>query len=97
MRRMAQLPLHHGSDDLAGHLLPGRSSLTIASLQMFDKVYVLFGQSGKRTYAGNASLFYSMYLFQQAFQSAADGLRLGAGLAAVAHHLIHHCHPGEGR
>ncbi len=47
--------------------------LTIASLQMFDKVYVLFGNPGSATYAGNASLFYSMYLFQQAFQS----LRMG--------------------
>ncbi len=47
--------------------------LTIASLQLFDKVYVLFGNPGSSTYAGNASLFYAMYLFQQAFQS----LRMG--------------------
>ena len=47
--------------------------LTITSLQMFDKVYVLFGNPGSATYAGNASLFYAMYLFQQAFQS----LRMG--------------------
>ena len=47
--------------------------LTVTALQMFDKVYVLFGNPGSATYAGNASLFYSMYLFQQAFQS----LRMG--------------------
>ena len=47
--------------------------LTITSLQMFDKVYVLFGNPGSATYAGNASLFYAMYLFQQAFQA----LRMG--------------------
>jgi multiple sugar transport system permease protein len=47
--------------------------LTIASLQMFDKVYVLFGNPGSATYAGNASLFYAMYLFQEAFQA----LRMG--------------------
>jgi len=47
--------------------------LTISSLQMFDKVYVLFGNPGSSTYAGNASLFYSMYLFQQAFQSLKMG------------------------
>ena len=47
--------------------------LTITALQMFDKVYVLFGNPGSATYAGNASLFYAMYLFQQAFQA----LRMG--------------------
>ena len=47
--------------------------LTIAALQMFDKVYVLFGNPGSATYASNASLFYSMYLFQEAFQA----LRMG--------------------
>jgi len=47
--------------------------LTITSLQMFDKVYVLFGNPGSSTYAGNASLFYAMYLFQQAFQSLKMG------------------------
>jgi len=47
--------------------------LTIASMQMFDKVYVLFGNPGQKTYAGNASLFYALYLFQQAFQSLKFG------------------------
>ena len=47
--------------------------LTIASMQMFDKVFVLFGNPGQTTYASNASLFYSLYLFQQAFQN----LRMG--------------------
>ncbi len=47
--------------------------LTISSLQMFDKVFVLFGNPGSETYAGNASLFYGMYLFQQAFQSLKMG------------------------
>ncbi len=40
---------------------------------MFDKVFVLFGNPGSETYAGNASLFYGMYLFQQAFQSLKMG------------------------
>ena len=47
--------------------------LTIAAMQMFDKVFVLFGNPGQKTYAGNASLFYALYLFQQAFQN----LRMG--------------------
>jgi len=47
--------------------------LTIASMQMFDKVFVLFGNPGQKTYAGNASLFYALYLFQQAFQSLKMG------------------------
>ncbi|GGL97159.1 carbohydrate ABC transporter permease [Nakamurella endophytica] len=42
--------------------------LTIYALQMFDKVFVLFGNPGSQTYAGNSSLFYTLYLFQQAFQ-----------------------------
>jgi multiple sugar transport system permease protein len=47
--------------------------LTIASLQMFDKVYVLFGNPGSQSYASDASLFYVLYLFQQAFQSLKMG------------------------
>jgi multiple sugar transport system permease protein len=47
--------------------------LTIWAMQMFDKVFVLYGNPGQKTYAGNASLFYSLYLFQQAFQN----LRMG--------------------
>lgn len=47
--------------------------LTIASLQMFDKVYVLFGNPGSSTYANDASLFYVLYLFQEAFQSLKMG------------------------
>jgi multiple sugar transport system permease protein len=47
--------------------------LTIGAMQMFDKVFVLYGNPGQTTYAGNASLFYSLYLFQQAFQN----LRMG--------------------
>lgn len=47
--------------------------LTIASLQMFDKVYVLFGNPGSQTYANDASLFYVLYLFQEAFTSLKMG------------------------
>lgn len=47
--------------------------LTIAAMQMFDKVFVLFGNPGSSTYAGNASLFYTMYLFQEAFQTLKMG------------------------
>lgn len=42
--------------------------LTIAALQLFDKIFVLFGNPGSQTTASNASLFFVLYLFQQAFQ-----------------------------
>lgn len=42
--------------------------LTIAAMQLFDKVFVLFGNPGSETSASSASLFYVLYLFQQAFQ-----------------------------
>jgi multiple sugar transport system permease protein len=47
--------------------------LTIAALQMFDKVYVLFGNPGSQATASDASLFYVLYLFQEAFQSLKMG------------------------
>lgn len=47
--------------------------LTINAMQLFDKVFVLFGNPGSQTYASNSSLFYVMYLFQQAFQSLKMG------------------------
>lgn len=47
--------------------------LTISAMQLFDKVFVLFGNPGSQTYASDASLFYVLYLFQQAFQQ----LRMG--------------------
>ncbi|HVX42803.1 MAG TPA: sugar ABC transporter permease [Mycobacteriales bacterium] len=47
--------------------------LTIAALQMFDKVYVLFGNPGTQATASDASLFYVLYLFQEAFQSLKMG------------------------
>ncbi len=47
--------------------------LTISAIQMFDKVFVLFGNPGQTTYASDASLFYTLYLFKQAFQN----LRMG--------------------
>lgn len=47
--------------------------LTINAMQLFDKVFVLFGNPGSQTYASDSSLFYVMYLFQQAFQSLKMG------------------------
>lgn len=47
--------------------------LTIAAMQLFDRVFVLFGNPGSQTSASDASLFYVLYLFQQAFQQ----LRMG--------------------
>jgi multiple sugar transport system permease protein len=47
--------------------------LTIYAMQMFDKVFVLFGNPGSAQYAGNSSLFYTLYLFKQAFQSLKMG------------------------
>jgi multiple sugar transport system permease protein len=43
---------------------------TIASLQLFSEVYTMFfgGQQGQSSGAGEAALFYVIYLFQQAFQ-----------------------------
>lgn len=47
--------------------------LTIAAMQLFDKIFVLFGNPGSEATASNASLFFVLYLFQQAFQQ----LRMG--------------------
>ncbi len=47
--------------------------LSISAMQMFDKIFVLFGNPGSATYASRASLFYTLYLFKEAFQS----LRMG--------------------
>ena len=47
--------------------------LTINAIQMFDKVFVLFGNPGQSTYASDASLFYTLYLFKQAFQNLRFG------------------------
>jgi multiple sugar transport system permease protein len=41
---------------------------TIASLQMFTEVYTMFFGQQSRSAAGDAALFYVVYLFQQAFQ-----------------------------
>lgn len=47
--------------------------LTIAAMQLFDKIFVIFGNPGAQTSASDASLFFVLYLFQQAFQQ----LRMG--------------------
>ena len=47
--------------------------LTIAAMQLFDKIFVLFGNPGSQTSASSASLFYVLYLFQQAFQELKMG------------------------
>ena len=47
--------------------------LTIAAMQLFDKIFVLFGNPGYSTSASSASLFYVLYLFQQAFQQLKMG------------------------
>lgn len=47
--------------------------LTIAAMQLFDKIFVLFGNPGSQTSASSASLFYVLYLFQQAFQQLKMG------------------------
>ena len=41
---------------------------TIAGLQTFDEAYTAFFGAGNTTYSNDAALFYSIYLFQQAFQ-----------------------------
>ncbi|HEX5858994.1 MAG TPA: sugar ABC transporter permease [Microbacterium sp.] len=41
---------------------------TIAGLQTFDEAYTAFFGAGNTTYGNDAALFYSIYLFQQAFQ-----------------------------
>jgi len=41
---------------------------TIESLQSFTEAYTAFFGSGNTTYGNDAALFYSIYLFQQAFQ-----------------------------
>lgn len=43
--------------------------LTIYAMQLFDKIFVLFGNQGTSQNGGNASLFYTLYLFRQAFQN----------------------------
>lgn len=47
--------------------------LTIAAMQLFDKIFVLFGNPGAQTSASDASLFFVLYLFQQAFQQLKMG------------------------
>jgi multiple sugar transport system permease protein len=41
---------------------------TIAGFQTFTEAYTAFFGSGNTTYSNDAALFYSIYLFQQAFQ-----------------------------
>ena len=41
---------------------------TIAALQTFDEAYTAFFGAGNTTYSNDAALFYSIYLFQQAFE-----------------------------
>jgi multiple sugar transport system permease protein len=41
---------------------------TIAGLQTFDEAYTAFFGAGNTTYSNDAALFYSIYLFQQAFE-----------------------------
>jgi multiple sugar transport system permease protein len=41
---------------------------TIDSLQSFTEAYTAFFGAGNTTYSNDAALFYSIYLFQQAFQ-----------------------------
>ena len=41
---------------------------TIAAMQSFTEAYTAFFGSGNTTYSNDAALFYSIYLFQQAFQ-----------------------------
>jgi multiple sugar transport system permease protein len=41
---------------------------TIAAMQSFTEAYSAFFGSGNSTYSNDAALFYSIYLFQQAFQ-----------------------------
>ena len=41
---------------------------TIASFQSFTEAYTAYFGSGNSTYSNDAALFYSIYLFQQAFQ-----------------------------
>jgi multiple sugar transport system permease protein len=41
---------------------------TIAAFQSFTEAYTAFFGSGNSTYSNDAALFYSIYLFQQAFQ-----------------------------
>ena len=41
---------------------------TIDSLQSFTEAYTAFFGGGNSTYSNDAALFYTIYLFQQAFQ-----------------------------
>jgi multiple sugar transport system permease protein len=41
---------------------------TIAAFQSFSEAYTAFFGAGNSTYSNDAALFYSIYLFQQAFQ-----------------------------
>jgi multiple sugar transport system permease protein len=41
---------------------------TIAAFQSFTEAYTAFFGSGNTTYSNDAALFYSIYLFQQAFE-----------------------------
>ena len=41
---------------------------SIAAFQSFTEAYTAFFGSGNTTYSNDAALFYSIYLFQQAFE-----------------------------
>lgn len=57
--------------------------LSIAALQIFDQAYLLFWRGGTESAAGgDASLFFGIYLFQQAFQ------RFNFGFAAAMAWLL---------
>ena len=58
---------------------------TIASLQVFDQAYLLFYRDASSS-APSASLFYGIYLYQQAFQQFNFGL--AAAMAWVLFAII---------
>ena len=70
--------------------------LTIAAMQVFDQAYLLFWRDQTNA-SPDSSLFYGVYLFQQAFRQFDFGLAVGDGLAAVRDHHVHHAGPGEVR
>ena len=63
--------------------------LTIAAFQVFDQAYLLFWRDQSNA-SPEASLFYGVYLFQQAFRQFNFGFAVGHGLAAVRDHHDHH-------
>ena len=69
---------------------------TIAALQIFAEVYTMFFTSRSGP-AQDSALFYTIYLFQKAFQDLDLGLCLGDGLGAVRDHPRHHGVPGLGQ